>query len=83
MGLSVHLPVHSLLVVLPGTGHLSEQLSLALWDCLVHAVQLKPPPIINYAFWTCRYKDTPTKTQLGDDVLGCDVLLSARGLLPQ
>lgn len=59
---SIHLPVESLLVVLSWTGHLSEQLSFALRDSLIHTVQFEPSPVINYTFWTCRWAEIPTKT---------------------
>ncbi len=55
---SVDLSVESLLVILSWTGHLSEQLSLTLRDSLIHTVQLKPSPVINYTFWTCSQRNS-------------------------
>lgn len=55
---SIHLSVESFLVVLSWSGHLSEQLSLTLGDILIHTVQLKPSPVINYALWTCKHNKT-------------------------
>ena len=59
MSVSIHLSVESLLVILSWAGHLSEQLSLALRDSRIQAVQLKPPPVIYYTLWTCRYRERP------------------------
>lgn len=61
MSISTHLSVDSLLVILSWTGHLSEQLSFAVRDSLIHTVQLKPSPVINYTFWTCRQKMSTQK----------------------
>lgn len=52
---AIHLSVESLLIILSWSGHLSEQLSLALRNGLIHTVQLKPSPVINDTFWTWKH----------------------------
>lgn len=57
----LYLSVKSFLVILSWTWHLPEQFSFALGNSLIHAVQLKSPPVINNTLWTYRLKETPTK----------------------